>query len=68
MEIRKARADEIDAVREIVDPAYSPYIGRIGRRPAPMDDDYAARIRDGLLDVVEDDSEILGLIVLDPRR
>ena len=64
MEVRKARADDIDTVRAIVDQAYSPYIERIGRRPAPMDDDYDARIRDGLLDVVEDDGEILGLIVL----
>ena len=64
MEVRKARADEVDTVRAIVDQAYSPYIERIGRRPAPMDDDYDARIRDGLLDVVEDNGEILGLIVL----
>ena len=64
MEVRRARADEVDTVRAIVDQAYSPYIERIGRRPAPMDDDYDARIRDGLLDVVEDNGEILGLIVL----
>ncbi len=64
MEVRKARADEIDAVRAIVDAAYSPYVERIGVRPAPLDDDYAARIRDGLVDIAEDDREILGLIVL----
>ena len=64
MEVRKARADEIGAVRAIVDAAYSPYVERIGVRPAPLDDDYAARIRDGLVDIAEDDREILGLIVL----
>ncbi len=64
MEVRKARADEVDAVRAIVEQAYSPYVERIGRRPAPMDDDYAAKIRDGQLDVVEHRGELLGLIVL----
>jgi ribosomal protein S18 acetylase RimI-like enzyme len=64
VQVRKARADDLDTVRAIVDQAYSPYIPRIGRRPAPMNDDYDARIRDGLLDVVDDHGEILGLIVL----
>lgn len=64
MEVRKARADEIDVVEEIVEQAYSPYVERIGRRPGPMDDDYATRLREGLVDVAEDDGEIFGLIVL----
>ena len=64
MEVRKPREDETDVVRAVVEAAYSPYISRIGRRPAPMDDDYAARIRDRLVDVVEDDGGLVGLIVL----
>ncbi len=64
VEVRRARADEIDVVRAIVDEAYSPYVARIGMRPGPMDDDYVAELRDGLVDVVEHDGEILGLIVL----
>lgn len=56
--------DEIGVVREIVDQAYSPWIERIGMRPGPMDDDYAAQVRDGLVEVVEDNGEVLGLIVL----
>ena len=51
-------------VRAIVDEAYSPYVARIGMRPGPMDDDYVSELRDGLVDVVEHDGEILGLIVL----
>ena len=66
MQVRKARADELDAVRAIVDEAYSPWVERIGLRPAPMDDDYAVKIRDGLVDVVVDDNELLGLVVLVP--
>jgi GNAT superfamily N-acetyltransferase len=64
VEVRQARADEIDVVREIVEQAYLPYVERIGRRPAPMDDDYVVRIRDGLVDVVDHHDEILGLVVL----
>lgn len=51
-------------VRAIVDEAYAPYVPRIGMRPGPMDDDYVAELRDGLVDVVEHDGEILGLVVL----
>jgi ribosomal protein S18 acetylase RimI-like enzyme len=64
VEIRKAGAEDLDAVRLIVDEAYSPYVARIGCRPGPMDDDYAVRIRDGLIDLAEQDGEVLGLIVL----
>jgi ribosomal protein S18 acetylase RimI-like enzyme len=64
MQVRKAGEDEADVIRTIVDDAYSHYVERIGRRPGPMDDDYAARVRDGLVDVIEDDGEVLGLVVL----
>jgi ribosomal protein S18 acetylase RimI-like enzyme len=64
VEVRKPREDETDVVRAIVEEAYSPYIARIGRRPAPMDDDYAARIRDRRVDVVEVAGELVGLVVL----
>ncbi|MET0837813.1 MAG: GNAT family N-acetyltransferase [Marmoricola sp.] len=64
MEVRKARTDEVGTVREIVEAAYTPYIESIGVRPGPLDDDYASRVDDGLVDVLEDDGEILGLIVL----
>jgi ribosomal protein S18 acetylase RimI-like enzyme len=64
VEIRRARADDVAALQAIVERAYAPYVERIGRRPAPMDDDYTARVRDGLVDVIHEDGEILGLIVL----
>jgi hypothetical protein len=46
MQIRERRPVEGDdaRIREIV-AAYGVYVERIGRRPAPMNDDYAARIR-----------------------
>jgi ribosomal protein S18 acetylase RimI-like enzyme len=64
VQIRKAREDEVGVVGAIVEEAYSHYVARIGMRPGPMDDDYAVRLRDGLVDVIEDDGGILGLIVL----
>lgn len=64
MEIRRAWPDDVDVLRAIVERAFGLYIERIGRRPAPMDDDYGARVAGGLVDVAEQDGELLGLIVL----
>jgi ribosomal protein S18 acetylase RimI-like enzyme len=61
--IRLARAADLEAVRGLVERAYTPYVERIGVRPGPLDDDYAERIGNGWLWVAEDD-EIVGLIVL----
>jgi GNAT superfamily N-acetyltransferase len=44
--------------------AYSRYVPAIGRRLAPMDDDYAARIRDGQAWAAVDGEQLVGLIVL----
>jgi GNAT superfamily N-acetyltransferase len=41
---RLARADDVPQLEAIVDAAYAKYIPRIGMRPIPMDDDYAARV------------------------
>lgn len=64
MEIRRARPDDVDVLRSIVERAFDLYVERIGRRPAPMDDDYGARIAGGLVDVAEEAGVLLGLIVL----
>lgn len=53
----------MEVVRDLVQRAYSPYVERIGIRPGPLDDDYAARIEGGYLSVAEDPG-IVGLIVL----
>lgn len=64
MEIHPAQESDASALQEIVERAYAVYVERIGRRPAPMDDDLAARIRGADVFVAEDDGEIIGLIVL----
>jgi ribosomal protein S18 acetylase RimI-like enzyme len=66
VEIRPARAADVPAVRDIVERAYAGYVERIGRRPAPMDDDYAAKVRAGEV-FVADDGGVAGLIVLVAR-
>jgi N-acetylglutamate synthase-like GNAT family acetyltransferase len=64
VQIRSARESDAVALREIVERAYSVYIERIGRRPAPMNADYAQKISEGCISVADKDGEIIGLIVL----
>ncbi|WP_144299727.1 GNAT family N-acetyltransferase [Elioraea rosea] len=61
--LRGAREDDLASIRALVEAAYAPWIALIGRRPGPMDDDYAARIAAGEAQVAEADGTILGLLV-----
>ncbi len=63
MILRRATAGDVPAMHDIVERAYGGYVERIGRRPAPMDDDYAERIRTARVFVADDDG-VVGLIVL----
>ncbi|HWY17345.1 MAG TPA: GNAT family N-acetyltransferase [Solirubrobacteraceae bacterium] len=63
MTIRAVRDDDVPMLRDLVEGAYSPYVERIGRRPAPMDHDYAENVHEGRV-FVADDGGIAGLIVL----
>jgi GNAT superfamily N-acetyltransferase len=62
--IRKAHAEEADAVREVVRAAYQHYVPVIGREPAPMLDDYVARIAANQVWVLEDTRGLAGVLVL----
>jgi ribosomal protein S18 acetylase RimI-like enzyme len=62
--LRPADSEDLPRVREIVEAAYGPYIARMGRRPQPMLDDYAARLAAGQLQVLEDAGRVVGLLVL----
>lgn len=64
MTIRSATPDDLLAIRDIVECAYSPYIERIGRPPGPMLDDYAKRIGLKQASVAEYDGRVGGLLVL----
>lgn len=65
---RPATFTDRQAIEEIVRDAYSPYIGRIGRQPGPMSDDYEALIAEGRVFVVELEGVIQGLLVLVPEQ
>lgn len=65
--VRPAALADKAAIERIVEVAYRIYIPRIGKPPSPMLDDYAARIAEGSVSVVEDgQGAIAGLIVLLP--
>jgi hypothetical protein len=50
-------------VRDLVERTYTLYVERIGRRPAPMDDDYDKKTQQGQV-FVADNGAIVGIIVL----
>jgi ribosomal protein S18 acetylase RimI-like enzyme len=64
--IRAAIAANVPVIEQIVCGAYAKYIERIGKKPGPMLDDYAARVAAGEVSVCVDDATIAGLIVLEP--
>ena len=69
MTIRPAIADDLPEIRRIVRAAYLPYMLRMGRAPAPMLDDYAARMTIASLHVLDGaEGRLAGIIVLLPRE
>ena len=66
--IRAATAADVPAIADIVDQAYRYYIDRIGKPPGPMLDDYAARVSEGTVWVLEEEAVIAAMIVLLLRR
>ena len=62
--IRAATAADVPAIVDIVDRAYRHYIARIGKPPGPMLDDYAARVSEDAVWVLQEGSAIAGILVL----
>ena len=60
--LRDATPADREAIERLVEAAYGGYVELIGRRPAPMDADYAALIAAGRVTVAERD----GVLVLEP--
>ncbi len=65
--IRLATIADLSCVEAIVQGAYSHYVARLGRKPAPMLDDYSALIADGLVHVAEREGVLRGILVLIPE-
>lgn len=61
--IRRAGRQDTAAVRDLVAAAYAHYVERIGRRPAPMDEDYSRVLQDADAWVAEDAGRVVGAVV-----
>jgi ribosomal protein S18 acetylase RimI-like enzyme len=67
MRIRPARSSDLPSLSGIAERAYGVYVERMGRRPRPMDDDYAEQVEAGGTFVADDDG-VAGMIVLELAR
>ena len=65
MTIRLARPEEAPALAAVVERAYAPWVPVVGRRPFPMQDDYAARVAAAQAWVLEADGALRGLVVIE---
>jgi ribosomal protein S18 acetylase RimI-like enzyme len=62
--VRPAQPDDLLQIEAVVQRAYRIYIDRIGRRPAPMDDDYRTKIAGGEVYVAESGGRVAGIVVI----
>ena len=63
--IRLANGEDVAAVGRLVRDAYGHYVARLGKEPGPMLDDYARRIADGQVWVLEQAGALAGVLVLE---
>ncbi len=61
--IRPAVAGDAAAVTTMIEASYALYVPRMGKKPAPMLDDYAALIARDLVTVLEVEGKLAGAIV-----
>ncbi len=66
--IRPATSADCRAVEGIALAAYARYLPRMERAPGPMLEDYATRVADGSLHVLETDRGVTGFVVLVPQE
>jgi len=64
-EIRPARPEHAETVHALVRAAYAMYVPRIGREPAPMNDDYPEEIAAAKVWVIDDEGDLAGVVVLE---
>jgi GNAT superfamily N-acetyltransferase len=65
--IRPARPEEAPLLAALVERAYGPWVPVIGRRPMPMEDDYATRIAAGEAWVLAEADALHGLVVIEAQ-
>ena len=65
--IRRATTADLTGIQRLMTDAYTKYIERIGRPPAPMTTDYAAALEDCRVWVLESGDAIVGALVTQDR-
>ena len=66
--VRKATRFDIPEIEACAVAAYTRYVKRIGREPAPMVADFAASIDKGHLYVAQEDGQVVGFVVFYPEQ
>jgi len=61
--MRKATPSDLQGIETCAIAAYTPYVERIGRKPAPMVADFSASIGKGHLYVAQEDDQVVGFVV-----
>lgn len=62
--LRPAVPDDAEEIERLVHDAYGHYVPRIGAKPGPMRDDYAAVVARGGAWVIESGGRLVGLLVV----
>lgn len=65
--IRRAQPNDAERIAALVTEAYTPYIARIGKKPAPMLDDYRQVLAETDTFVLTHGSDIAGVLVMSPE-
>ncbi|OZI66774.1 hypothetical protein CAL28_03355 [Bordetella genomosp. 11] len=64
LRIDVAAVQDVPGIRDIVASAYSKYIERIGKLPAPMTADYERLVQEGRMFVLKKGEQLLGAILI----
>ena len=65
--LRRASEDDLPAIKELVDAAYTKYVERIGRPPAPMVQDYGQLLTTSRVWVIDCATTLVGLLVTEDK-
>jgi N-acetylglutamate synthase-like GNAT family acetyltransferase len=66
--IRRATTFDLTEIQQLITDAYTKYIERIGRLPAPMTADYAAALEHSRVWVLESGGAVVGALVTEDRE
>lgn len=64
--VRRATAADASAIRELTRIAYAKWVLLIGREPLPMQADYDRAVAEHLIELVEHDGTLVGLVEMVP--